>query len=297
MGKSNIIERLSEACATEKGFLAIIKMDSVLTLERLINELNGEINGKADGDKIQNDLVRIIDSSTENYDIKGCIGSNEFVIFYKDMENKKGIEEIYSYIGEKVNELSQKYSELDTSAPVEVSMGAVMVPEQGTNYEELFDKADVALEKSAGKSNVVFYDFGDSANSNKGAMCVDYQNYKTIKKFLTNYNDTYQSVACELTFTFAPVDEIRFDNPYEEAYKEAREAIIKSLRKSDVVTVSANKVFALLPEINMQNTICVINRIRNRFQVNGLDEDLIVNVASQMIGPERDYPVWLQIAI
>ena len=256
----DVIERLSVACATETGFLTIVK----------VKDLD-------DKDK----CIRIIDSSTEVCDIKGCIGNDEFVIFFKDIETKEGIEDIYAYLSERMN----------------ISMGAVMVPANGNDYEELFDKADQALEESKEKKKIIFYDFAASAKSLKGAMNVDYDHYKTLREYINNYCDTYQSVSCELILSFEPASETVDYDDFEIAYRKAEDVVLKALRKSDVMTVTGNKIRVLLSEITMQNTIVVINRIKGRLRIKKLDDAVSINVTSQMLGPEREYPVWLKAVI
>ena len=246
MGNVDVIERLSVACATETGFLTIVK----------VKDLD-------DKDK----CIRIIDSSTEVCDIKGCIGNDEFVIFFKDIETKEGIEDIYAYLSERMN----------------ISMGAVMVPANGNDYEELFDKADQALEESKEKKKIIFYDFAASAKSLKGAMNVDYDHYKTLREYINNYCD--------------PASETVDYDDFEIAYRKAEDVVLKALRKSDVMTVTGNKIRVLLSEITMQNTIVVINRIKGRLRIKKLDDAVSINVTSQMLGPEREYPVWLKAVI
>ena len=288
MGKSEVIERLSEACATEKGFLTIVKVGNLIE--------NGVSCDEAESVRIQSECVRIIDSSTEKYDIKGCIGTDEFVIFFKDMENKEGIEDVYAYIGQRLNELAARYSNETKKPSVDISMGAVMVPANGTDYTELFEKADKALEESEEKSNVVFYDLEDSGKKH-GAMNVDYDTYKVVREYMNNFCDTYQSVACELILSFEPTDEDVDYDDFEKAYRKAEDVVMKALRKSDVMTVTGNKIRALLPEITMQNTIVVINRIKGRLKIKRLDDVVSINVTSQMLGPEREYPVWMKAVI
>ena len=260
MSKTDVIERLSEACATETGFLTIVKVEDI-----------------DDKDK----CIRIIDCLTEKCDVKGCIGNDEFIIFFKDVETKEDIEEIFNYISEHAA----------------ISMGAVMVPANGNDYAELFDKADQALEESKEKESIIFYDYDFASKNLKGAMNVDYDRYKTLREFLNNYCDTYQSVACELTLSFEPAGESVDYDDFENAYRKAEEVVLRALRKSDVMTVTGNKIRVLLPEITMQNTIVVINRIKGRLRIKRLDDAVAINVTSQMLGPEREYPVWLKAVI
>ena len=114
---------------------------------------------------------------------------------------------------------------------------------------------------------------------------------------MNNYCDTYQSVACELTLSFEPAGESVDYDDFENAYRKAEEVVLRALRKSDVMTVTGNKIRVLLPEITMQNTIVVINRIKGRLRIKRLDDAVAINVTSQMLGPEREYPVWLKAVI
>ena len=289
MGNSGVVQKLCEACATEKGFLTIVKVGNLISLV--------DKYGEAEEERIQGECVRIIDSSTEACDVKGYIGDDEFVIFYKDMENERGLKEVYSYIDRKVTELIRRYMDEKKKMTVSISMGAVMVPEFGTDYTELFDKANHALEETSDASKIVFYDYTDARDDLVGAMCLDYEKYITVRDFMNHFNDTYQSVGSELVFTFEPANEYIDIVEVEEGVKKAFDVILKTLRISDVMTVSDANIRTLLPEINMPNTISVINRIKDRLKKKGLDSVLSVNITSRMIGPDREYPIWLKAVI
>lgn len=290
MDNSRIIEKLYKACATEKGLLAIVKMDNLIMFK--------DVYGADVIDRFQEECLEIIDSSTGVSDIKGCLGTDEFVIFFKGMQDKQEMKNVHSYIEKKVSELAVEYASDEKDISVDISVGAVMVPEQGTNYEDLFDKADRALDNSAEGSNVVFYDFSDvSPESEDGAMWLDESHYSTVHKFLENYIETYKNPACELTVTLSSMDEELPMKEYDRLLQLMGGAVKMALRKSDVMTRKGNKLYILLPEMTQHHTISVVNRIKNRLFTMGLEDTINVSIDSQMIGPEREYPAWLKAVI
>jgi len=279
MNNSDIIEKLYKTCATEKGFLAIVKMDNLILFKDVYESDVIE--------RFQKECIHIIDSATGVNDIKACLGTDEFVIFYKNMQDKQEMHNIQSYIKNKISELAYKYASDEKDVSVDISVGAVMVPEQGTNYEDLFDKADRALGNSK-ENNVVFYDFSDvRPDTEDGAMWVEESYYKTVHKFLNNYIQTYKNPACELTITLSLLDDTLPMKEYDRLLDTMGGAVKLSLRKSDVMTRRGDKIFILLPEMTQQHTISVVNRIKNRLYSMGIEEKIKINVDSQMIGPER----------
>ena len=290
MNNSQIIERLYEACATEKGLLAIVKMDNLIMFK--------DAYGTDAMERFQKECLEIIDSSTGVNDIKGCLGTDEFVIFYKDMHDKTEIQNIRSYLEEKVSELAVEYASDTIDASVDISVGAVMVPEQGTNYEDLFDKADRALDNSNVNNNVVFYDFSDvKPDSKDGAMWVDNTQYNTVHKFLDNYIQTYKNPACELMISLKAKDDSLPGKEYDRLLDIMGGAVKMALRKSDVMTRKGSMLYILLPEMTQQHTISVVNRIKNRLYSMDIEDTISISIDSQMIGPEREYPAWLKAVI
>ncbi|SEQ73785.1 diguanylate cyclase (GGDEF) domain-containing protein [Lachnospiraceae bacterium NE2001] len=290
MNNSRIIERLSNACATEKGLLAIVKMDNLIMFK--------DVYGKDVIQRFQEECESIIDSSTESSDIKGCLGTDEFVIFYKNMHDKQEMKDVCSYIEKRMHELAAEYASDEKDVSVDISVGAVMVPEQGTNYEDLFDKADKALDNSTDKNNVVFYDFSDvKADSDDGAMWLSAEEYNTVHRFLENYIHTYKNPACELVISFSELDEDLSQMEFDRILESMSGAVKMTLRKSDVMMKRGDKLFLLLPEITQQHTISVVNRLKNRLYSLGLDDTVGMHIDSHMIGPEREYPVWLKAVI
>lgn len=303
MAKTSIIDRFNEVCANENGLLTIIRMDDFAEF----TELYGEDMSEMLSDKCKS----VIRSVTEDYDTKACLGGDEFVIFCKDLKSKSELTEIYFHIVKKVNETVEELTDGESTIYMGISMGAVMVPEYGTDYEDLFEKADMVLDfiKDEKKHSIAFYDAVDVFDAveetaealehmgGEGAMMVDHEHYVTIREFFSKYVSTYKAPACEFTFFFTAKDETL---SYESLCKlvESYGVIMgKALRKSDVVTVKERRISILLPELTQQNMFVVVNRIEEKMIDSGCRTIVNINFDSKMIGPDGELPLCLEMAI
>ena len=111
--------------------------------------------GHAYGDKVIKFLSVSLSSLFRQYDIVARIGGDEFLVF---MRNCSSIEKIL----EKANELNQVLSEFTIEGQkfhISTSIGAALYPVDASSYEELVEKADIAMYvgKRNGKKHIEFY--------------------------------------------------------------------------------------------------------------------------------------------
>lgn len=107
------------------------------------------------GDSILIDLSQEMQDLFRSSDVVGRIGGDEFLVFLRGIKQKKHIEE-------KALEICKIFEQLyagETGGKITGSLGISIFPQDGTTYEELFKKADVALYRSKilGKNRYTLY--------------------------------------------------------------------------------------------------------------------------------------------
>lgn len=147
-----IIEALSPDGGNKKPTInALIMLD--LDDFKNINDLMGHLFG----DAVISEVSARIKDTFRSTDIIGRIGGDEFVIFMKDIPTREIAErktkEACSMIR---NMRSGEVKEFLISA----SAGIAFSPEHGTTFEQLYNKADIALyrSKDLGKDHITLYD-------------------------------------------------------------------------------------------------------------------------------------------
>ncbi|MDD4321315.1 MAG: GGDEF domain-containing protein, partial [Acidaminococcaceae bacterium] len=108
------------------------------------------------GDAVITDLAHCIKNLFRHSDIVGRIGGDEFIVLFKNIANK---DVITKKAQELVKLLQHKYTSGNLSYEVSASIGIVLSPLYGTDFDDLFQKADHALYhvKEFGKNNFYFY--------------------------------------------------------------------------------------------------------------------------------------------
>lgn len=108
------------------------------------------------GDGVLTDIGMALRSVFRQKDIIGRIGGDEFIVLFLEMPSLDVLEK---RCGELLKNLDRTYENNNTKLPFSVSIGISLYPEHGTNYLELFKKADRALyeSKSRGKNQYSFY--------------------------------------------------------------------------------------------------------------------------------------------
>ncbi len=129
--------------------LALIDVDNF----KYINDTYGH----QAGDVYLKELVAAIKKSLRAGDVIGRIGGDEFIILLSNVNRMDVAQKVINRILENTKNIDIK--ELDLGI-VGVSIGVAMIPEDGTNYDALSHKADIALykAKNAGKNRYMIYE-------------------------------------------------------------------------------------------------------------------------------------------
>lgn len=152
LNKAGVAARMPELCRTETGMLAILDLDSF----KLVNDLYGHDTG----DRVLVSFSNIVRQNTRADDVLCRIGGDEFLIFCRNVTDVKVIAGLAKRLNEQLVAECRRMMGPDFVIPVGVSVGAVAVPEQGRDYQELFPLADKALYqvKQNGKHGYAVYD-------------------------------------------------------------------------------------------------------------------------------------------
>lgn len=142
-------EKVQEKCKyTEENLIDAFVMLDVDYLAKI-----NDTFGFAYGDKVLKDVARTIRLVLSQEDIIGRVGGGRFSLYMSgisDLETIKGKLEIINAAISRNKENSMKLS---------VSMGATLYPHDGSDFDELFEKADIALHhaKETGRNRYVFF--------------------------------------------------------------------------------------------------------------------------------------------
>lgn len=129
--------------------LMIIDLDN-------FKEVN-DLLGHAKGDKVLQDVAAALSDIFRGGDIVGRIGGDEFVVF---MKNLSLISEADFSANNVVKQVDYSFDHESQQIHLTCSVGVAIFPYHGSDYEELFDKADKAVYtvKANGKYGCRIYD-------------------------------------------------------------------------------------------------------------------------------------------
>lgn len=123
------------------GTLMVIDLDNF----KEINDTKGHLFG----DSVLTEAARCIAGVFDSQDMVGRIGGDEFLVFSKQLS---GREEIMKRGRQLIEDIASLPSVKKSGSKLSCSIGAAVYPADGSTYEQLFLKADMAL--YAGKTGV-----------------------------------------------------------------------------------------------------------------------------------------------
>ena len=302
LNKAAANERISELCSVASGCLCVIDLDSF----KLVNDIYGHDTG----DKVLTSFAGIIKDNVTFGGTFGRVGGDEFLIFCEGMKDEEDLKRYSDTINEKMLEEARNIMGEQMSIPLGASMGAVMVPENGNDFLELFRLADRALYqvKSGGKHGYSLYVPGSEINDNdvpkdmdlktlshileernipQSAMWMGREAFGNIYRYMIRYMDRYQGTAYKLLFTghvppgkYTPAERL-------DMMDHVRALLQDSLRNSDIMMqIGENHFFLLLPEINEYNVERVIERIHRSWQDDPFSKEVSLTVESESINQD-----------
>ena len=113
------------------------------------------------GDQVLGDSAAILKRELRKDDLCGRIGGDEFMVFLNDVPSEKELEPRIAQICKSLTRCYEGYG------TVSCSMGITFYPKDGIWFEELYQKADLALyeAKHSGRSCYKFYRMPFEQNS------------------------------------------------------------------------------------------------------------------------------------
>ena len=303
LNKAGSAERLTTACAVESGVLMIIDLDSF----KLVNDLYGHEMG----DKVLKEFSDITRRCVRSDDIVGRIGGDEFVAFCKHAKRKEIIDDIAKRINEDLVAAAKRLMGDDMQIPLGASIGAVFVPEDGMNYQELFKMADKALYnvKENGKHGAGIYSSGaekpetdpercetlksisklfEERSIKSGAFRIGPEAFVQVYHYFIRYIKRYTHSAFKVLITLQPSDYSEEEYGFYECVEAFGDTLCKPLRKSDVVVqIHANQFFMLLPDINQENLDKLTSRILDSWSQTSFSKYTTVKVESEEIDLDK----------
>jgi len=296
LNKASSQVEIGNMCRESSGVLMMIDLDSF----KLVND----IYGHSMGDKILIRFAEIIRSAIRTNDIAGRMGGDEFIAFCQNVLSEEIIAEKTRYINEELLKSAKEFMGDDMNIPLGASIGAVLAPEEGTDFLTLYKKADKALytvkqngkhgycmfvpeEKEENDKGSVATNIGQEMmilgerNKGRGAYALPMEQFKIIYRFLARMEDNYQQDNRFVIFTVETEDENASVSKLTEKFYET---VCSSLRGSDVVSLNGkNRVEALLLESEQINCDMVIERILSNWKNNSESQNCKITYEMEIV--------------
>ena len=289
--KSSSEEELKIICKTATGALMMIDLDSF----KLVND----IHGHAMGDKILIAFAEIIRSEFRPTDFLGRMGGDEFIAFCYGMDNEIGIAHKSQSINEKLVKAAKSLMGEDMNIPLGASIGCVFVPNEGTDFKELYKLADKSLYivKQNGKHGYNIYsqsqklnemEISDSTdlaniqlileerNKKNEAYVLGLENFRAVYRFLKRSNRDGRLNDCILLFTLDLKDDS--EKNINDVADSFLETLKQTLRRSDTLTQSSNNQFVIiLYDLRIDDVHLVVERILRNWDQSPLHEEVFIS--------------------
>lgn len=98
--------------------------------------------GHGTGDQVLKDVAEILRYQFRKEDMIGRLGGDEFIVLLKNVDTEESVCQLASQLNKA---LEKTYSQGGYSVTVSASIGIALAYEDGITFEELYEKADIAL--------------------------------------------------------------------------------------------------------------------------------------------------------
>ena len=262
-----------------QGALFMIDMDNF----KAINDNYGHIAG----DQTLKMFADTLRERSSEGDVLCRIGGDEFVVFVKDAVSKSMLG---NHAADIISDLCYKLEQCKFETNSSVSIGIAQMPEDGMEFNKLYNAADKALYhvKQNGKNSYHFYsdkvqqenaragrtvdlnylrDFMCRADSGNGAYLLDFESFHHVYNFIRRFIERSGKDIQTILFTVTePAGEEIEVSEMETILELLERAIYVSLRRSDVSTrYSSKQMIVLLMDINEKDGDVVAKRILDCF--------------------------------
>ncbi len=248
LNKNAANEKMEFLCREKSGCLMIVDLDSF----KLVNDLYGH---KA-GDELLIRFSELLKQYAKPSSTIGRIGGDEFLMFSEGITEPE-INTFTLRLNEELVLAAKQIMGENMGIPLGASVGAVSVPESGTDYVELFELADKALYhvKQNGKHGYAMgreESYGDTDEADEislkrlsaifdernipgNALWLEQDAFVFVYRFVMRYIKRYRKKACKILFTLEPASDLDKDRQVEYIQKFGGH-VQNTLRKSDILT-------------------------------------------------------------
>lgn len=262
----------------KKGALFMLDMDNF----KAVNDNYGHIAG--------DETLKIFAGTLKKFagegDVLCWIGGDEFMIFVKDVTEKS---ELGSRAAEIISGFQKKFAEFDFETECSVSIGIAQTPEDGMEFNKLYNSADKALYYVKQNGKNAYHFFSDKlqkeksragkivdlkyinslmsrADDGQGAYFLDIDSFHHVYNFICRFVKRNEKDVQTVLFT-VNADNQEIDVTEMELILETLEkAIYTSLRRSDVSTrYSSKQIVVILMDTDEVNGSMVADRILDCF--------------------------------
>ncbi len=289
--KAKGTERISKLCLRKNGSLMILDLDSF----KLVNDLFGH----EFGDRILKAFAAIARKNSRETDTIARIGGDEFMGFYEDLIDERAVRSLSRRLNTQLQEEANNILGENHGIPLGTSIGVVIVPEYGREYEELFHLADSALYKVKlnGKHGYAIYGTEDTAeqsdeseekrldrlvkvieerNEKNGALFLGRDHFSVVYKYVMRFYRRYGGDAAIVLFELeATKDDTHF---IMEAADRFGGILEDTLRMSDIMVQNGAQSFmVVLTECKKDDIGKVIDRVVGLYKETEVGNDIKVN--------------------
>ena len=281
LNKASSEKELADICKNSTGALLMIDLDSF----KLVND----IHGHATGDKVLIFFADILRTAVRSADLLGRMGGDEFIAFCHGVHEESAIAQKAKFINERVTEEAKKLMGEDMNIPLGASIGCVMVPMSGTDFADLYKKADKALYivKQNGKHGYSIYSDDDERenetvsiasiaqvemilnerNKEAGALVLSFENFRAIYRFLKRTRGFYSKSTCLLGFSLKRRADSR-EISSAQAIDNLIETLQKTFRQGDVITKNGNnQILVLLTNTDAHHDVSsAVSRVNKNWE-------------------------------
>ena len=291
---------LTDLCSRAVGMLMMVDLDNF----KLVNDLYGHTMG----DRVLIRFAEILRSVIRGADVAGRMGGDEFMIFCKDVREDSAVAEKTRQINEALLASAKEYMGADMKIPLGASVGAIPVPDEGTDFADLYQKADKALYQvkrngkhgwSVYRSGAVRQDGGEEAdpdtlahfarvleerNRQPGAYKLDFESFQTVFRYLMRSAENYGRAVQLALFTLTPYPNGRRKGRLSmETVERFSETLGASLRRSDAYTRSGPGQFLVIfAESDGENERVIIDRILRNWDRSGYGNSVLLSYETRV---------------
>jgi len=276
--------RVTKLCAERAGMLMILDLDNF----KLVND----IYGHSMGDKVLRTFADVVRRNIRSQDVMVRIGGDEFMGFFTNMESETALESLHRRLNSELIKETVKLAGESFNIPLSISIGAVLVPEYGQDYDMLFPLADSALYKvkQSGKNGVRIYgqdgennlfdendiqkefihitQIVESWHRRDGVISMDLKQFSLLYHFLRQFYKRYGGTVVKLLFILSEekMAEVRPDS-LKEAAEKFELCLQDTLRKSDMILrYKPNQFYVLLQNLSEEDFQTVFQRIMDTWK-------------------------------